>query len=491
MRYYPVLLDLADRPCVVVGGGAVAESKVAALVAAAARVTVIAPALGPGLAAQLRAGRFIHVPRAYRSGDLAGAFLVIGATDDTEVNHAVHAEAISIGALINVVDDVPYCQFILPSILRRGDLTVAVSSAGHAPALAVRLRERLEREIGDEYGRFLELAAEIRARLATAVPDFEQRKAIWYRLVDSDVLALLRAGNEQQAWERIASITGLSTAPSPLRETQLAAVTAFSSATGVGTVYLVGAGPGDPRLITVRGLEALRRADVVVYDRLMSPALLDEAPAAAERVYAGKAPHGRCVSQEGINALLIAEARLGKTVVRLKGGDPFVFGRGAEEALACVEAGVPVEFVPGVSSVLGATASAGIPVTARGYAGGFAVITAHRAGSAEEGDAHDWAALARMDTLVVLMGVERLPYVVARLLEHGKAADTPVAIIENGTLATERVIGATLADVVERARAAGVHPPAVVIVGDVVRLREALGAQSDAGRPATGARHVA
>jgi uroporphyrin-III C-methyltransferase/precorrin-2 dehydrogenase/sirohydrochlorin ferrochelatase len=495
MRYYPVLLDLADRSCVVVGGGAVAEGKVAPLVAAGARVTVIAPTLTPALAAQHRAGRFAHLGREYRQGDLAGAFLVIGATDDPDVNHAVHAEAVSAGALINVVDDVPYCGFILPSVLRRGDLTVAVSSAGHAPALAVRVRERLERELGDEYGRFLELAAELRAPLARAVPDFQQRKAIWYRLVDSDVLALLRAGEIRRARGRMASITGLSAfagnanSPeigrgadslvshrSPERSADFAASAPFvpPAADGVGTVFLVGAGPGDPKLITARGLELLRRADVVVHDRLVSPALLDEAPADAERVYVGKAPASRCVSQEGINALLVHEARLGKAVVRLKGGDPFVFGRGSEEALACAAGGVPVEVVPGVSSVLGATAAAGIPVTARGLAGGFTVITAHRAGP---DDGHDWAALARMETLVVLMGVERLPHVVERLVANGRGPDTPVAIVEDGTLASQRVIEGTLATIVPRARAAGTRPPAVIVVGEVVRLRGALAAQ--------------
>jgi uroporphyrin-III C-methyltransferase/precorrin-2 dehydrogenase/sirohydrochlorin ferrochelatase len=470
MRYYPVLLDLVGRPAVVIGGGAIAEGKVAALVAAGARVTVIAPGLTGGLAARHRAGRFAHVARAYQHGDLAGAFLVIGATDDPEVNHAVHAEAVSVGALVNVVDDVPYCQFILPSILRRGDFTVAVSSAGHAPALAVRVRERLERELGDEYGRFLELAAELRAPLATAVPDFQRRKAIWYRLVDSDVLVLLRAGQEMRARARVAEITGVELAGASGRESS-AEIAGRSRPDGPGTVYLVGAGPGDPRLITARGLGLLARADVVVYDRLVSAALLEQARSDAELIYVGKAPGAHCVQQDGINDLLVREARFGKMVVRLKGGDPFVFGRGAEEALACVEAGVPVEVVPGVSSVLGATASAGIPVTARGLAGGFAVITAHRAGPE---DGHDWAALARMDTLVVLMGVERLPQVVERLLANGRTPDTPVAIVENGTLATERVIEATLANVVERAQAAGAHPPAVVVVGETVRLRGAL-----------------
>jgi uroporphyrin-III C-methyltransferase/precorrin-2 dehydrogenase/sirohydrochlorin ferrochelatase len=489
MRYYPILLDLAGRPAVVVGGGTVAEGKVAPLVAAGARVTVIAPTLSAGLAVQHRAGRFAHVARGYAPGDLAGAFLVIGATDDPAVNHAAHAEAIAAGALINVVDDVPYCQFILPSILRRGDLTVAVSSSGHAPALAVRVRERLERELGDEYGSFLELAAELREPLARAVPDFQRRKAIWYRLVDSDVLALLRAGQHARARNRIAQLTGIAA----FGERESTKESWFEGIAGeTGTVYLVGAGPGDPKLITARGLELLRRADVVVYDRLVSPALVEEVPADAERVYVGKAPGGHCVPQEGINDLLVHAARLGKTVVRLKGGDPFVFGRGAEEALACVEAGIPIEVVPGVSSVLGATASAGIPVTARGQSGGFAVIAAHRAG---DDDGHDWAALVRMDTLVVLMGVERLPQVVDGLLANGRARDTPVAIVENGTLATERVIEATLADVVERARAAGVRPPAVVVVGETVRLRAALAPRAASGIPADlstpGARHVA
>jgi uroporphyrin-III C-methyltransferase/precorrin-2 dehydrogenase/sirohydrochlorin ferrochelatase len=476
MRYYPVLLDLAGRPCVVVGGGPIAEGKVGPLVAAGARVTVIAPGLSAVLAAQHRAGRFAHVAREYEQGDLAGAFLVIAATDQAEVNHAVHAGAVAAGALINVVDDVPYCGFILPSIMRRGDLTVAVSTSGRAPALAVRIRERLERELGSEYGRFLELAAEFRETLADAVPSFQERKRIWYRLVDSDVLALLRAGQIGRARGRIAGITGLAS----FGESFDSFVP--SAPPRPGRVFLVGAGPGDPKLITARGLELLRQADVVVYDRLVSPALLDEAPVHADRIYVGKAPGQVCVPQDGINELLVHEGRRGRTVVRLKGGDPFVFGRGAEEMLACVEAGVPVEVVPGVSSVLGATASAKIPVTARGTAGGFAVITAHRAGAED----HDWAALARIDTLIVLMGVERLPEVADRLIAAGRAPETPVAVVENGTLPGERVIEATLAAAAGRAAAMNVRPPALIVIGETVRMRSALAA----GRPQEAA-HVA
>jgi len=519
--YYPVLLDLRGRRAVVVGGGAVAEAKVGPLVDAGAAVTVVAPALTPGLALQAREGGLAHVARGYASGDLDGAWIVIAATDDPDVNHVVHAEAESRGVLVNVVDDPPYCGFILPSILRRGELVVAVSTSGNAPALAVRIRERIERELGDEYARFLTLAGALRKPLAEKYPDFQVRRRLWYRLVDSDVLALLRAGDEPRARQRIAEIMGVAASEeitdragsetahhrgteaqrksdSNNNNNELGASVPLwcavagprpapdSRVTAVGRVYLVGAGPGDPKLITARGLEVLRRADVVVYDRLVSPALLEEAPADAELVYAGKAPGGHCMPQEGINALLVHEARLGKAVVRLKGGDPFVFGRGAEEALACAEAGVPWEVVPGVSSVVGVTARAGIPLTTRGYGGSFAVATAHRA---EDGtDPLDWDALAGMDTLVVLMGVERLGEVVERLRVHGRAPETPIALVENGTLPDERVVTGTLADIVERAARARVQPPAVIVVGEVVRLRAVL---AETAAAAWETRHVA
>ncbi|HEX9943230.1 MAG TPA: uroporphyrinogen-III C-methyltransferase [Thermoanaerobaculia bacterium] len=237
-----------------------------------------------------------------------------------------------------------------------------------------------------------------------------------------------------------------------------------------GIVYLVGAGPGDPRLITVLGLDRLRRADVVVYDRLVSPELLNEAPSWAERVFVGKAPGDHACRQEEINALLVRHARAGRTVVRLKGGDPFVFGRGAEEALACAEAGVPWEVIPGVSSAVGVPARAGIPVTHREVAGGFAVVTGHCA----EGDRQDWAALARTDTLVVLMGLSRLPEIAAHLLFHGRGADTPVAVIAQGTLPQERVVAATLGTIAGEVARAGLRAPATIVVGEVVRVRERL-----------------
>lgn len=237
-----------------------------------------------------------------------------------------------------------------------------------------------------------------------------------------------------------------------------------------GIVYLVGAGPGDPRLITVMGLDCLRRAEVVIYDRLVSEALLAEAPPEAEKIFVGKTPGEHACHQEEINALLVQHGKAGRIVVRLKGGDPFVFGRGAEEALACAEAGVPWEVIPGVSSPVAVPARAGIPITHREVAAGYAVVTGHCA----EGDRQDWAALARVETLVILMGLARLPEIAAALLFHGREGETPVAVIAQGTLAGERVVVGTLATIAGDVARAGLKAPATIVVGEVVRIRESL-----------------
>ncbi|MFN8473533.1 MAG: uroporphyrinogen-III C-methyltransferase [Anaerolineae bacterium] len=251
-----------------------------------------------------------------------------------------------------------------------------------------------------------------------------------------------------------------------------------------GKVYLVGAGPGDPDLMTVKGLRCVRRADVVVYDRLVSEELLDEAKPGAELVYAGKAPRQQALAQDEINALLVSRARAGKMVVRLKGGDPFVFGRGGEEAEACAAAGVACEVVPGVSSAVGVPACAGIPVTHRGVSGAFAVVTGHRADAGDGAGDVDWSALARIDTLIILMGVERLRHIVDLLVAHGRPPETPVAIIENGTLPDQRVTTGSLASIVQRASEAGVQSPAAIIVGDVVGLRGQIALSAAIAEPA-------
>jgi len=444
--FYPVFLNLRGRRAVVVGGGAVAEQKVLGLLDAGAHVTVVSGETTPRLEDLAAQGAIEVRRRAYRSGDLAGAWLAIAATDDRAVNAAAWAEAERAGIPLNAVDDLDHCSFIAPAIHRESDITVAVSTAGKSPALAVRLRDRIANLIGPAEARLCDLLGELRPELAARVPDARARTKLWYRIVDSDVIEFVRRGDLPGARRRIEEL---------VRD---------GRATGV--VYLVGAGPGDPRLITVRGLQILRSAEVVVYDRLVHPALLDEAPSCAERVFSGKHGHGRHAEQQEINELLIDRARRGRLVVRLKGGDPFVFGRGAEECEALRAAGIAVEVVPGVTSAIAAPAAAGIPVTHRLHASGFAVVTGHQCDGASD---LDWEALARMPTLVVLMGLSALPDIAARLLASGADPGTPTAVVASGTLPTQRTVVGTLATIATLAAEAHLEPPATVVVGEVVR----------------------
>ena len=445
--FYPVFLDLRGRRAVVIGGGAVAEQKVHGLVGAGAHVTVVSTDVTPALGALARRNAIEHKRRPYRRGDLKGAWLAIAATDDRGTNGAVWAEAEQLGVPVNAVDDLEHCSFIAPAVHREGDITVAVSTAGKSPALAVRLRQRIARLVGRAEARLCELLGELRPGLAERVPDTPARTALWYRIVDSDVIDFVRRGDIEGARGRMAELVG----PHPLSPSP------FGRG---GTVYLVGAGPGDPGLITAKGLELLRSADVVVYDRLVSPALVAQAPAEAERILRG-------TDQQDVNALLIDRAREGLNVVRLKGGDPFVFGRGAEECEALAAAGVSYEVIPGVTSAVAVPAAAGIPVTHRRVASGFAVVAGHECDGRSD---LDWEALSRMPTLVVLMGLAALPDVVARLRAQGAPADAPVAVIASGTLPEQRTVVGTLDDIADLVDAAGLEPPATIVIGEVVRV---------------------
>ena len=444
--FYPVFLDLRGRRAVVIGGGAAAEQKVRGLIAAGAHVTLVSPDVTPALTDLGRRGEIELRRRGYHDGDLAGAWLAIAAVNRT-VNAAVWAEAERLGVPLNAVDDLEHSSFIAPAIHREGDITVAVSTGGKSPALAVRLRQRIARLVGRAEARLCALLGELRPELAARVPDARGRTALWYAIVDSDVIDFVRRGDIEGARGRIEELIG----PHPLSPSP------FGRG---GTVYLVGAGPGDPGLITAKGLELLRSADVVVYDRLVSHALLAQAPAEAERILRG-------TDQQDVNALLIERAREGLSVVRLKGGDPFVFGRGAEECAALRAAGVRYQVVPGVTSATGVPAAAGIPVTHRGVASAFAVVAGHEC----EGPSDlDWEALARVPTLVVLMGLSALPDIVARLRAQGAAPDTPVAVIASGTLPEQRTVVGSLGDIADLVAGAGLEPPATVVIGEVVRV---------------------
>ncbi len=459
--FYPVSLNLEGRPCVVLGGGPIAEQKVINLLEAGARVTVISPEVTPRLDGLEAQGTVRITRRPYRRGDLYGAFLAIAAGEDRAPNREIWEEAEQERVLLNAVDDTPHCHFIAPAIFRQGDLSVAVSTAGKSPALGVRVRDRIGALIGPEYAAFLDLLGGLRAEVAAREPDPARRTRLWYRIVDSDALEHLRRGDVPGAHRRVASLLD-ATGQTPR---------APDTAVPRGSVYIVGAGPGDPGLITVRGLEVLRTSDVVIYDRLVHPALLREAPPHAERIFAGKTSGHHRIAQEEISALLIARARDGQIVTRLKGGDPFVFGRGGEECEALRAAGVRFEVVPGVTSAVAVPAYAGIPVTHRSHASAFAVVTGHECGRNPD---LDWGALARLPVLVVLMGLRALPKITRRLIAHGAHRSTPAAMVSNGATPHQRTITGTLATIAQLARAAGLEPPSVLVVGEVVRLQEVL-----------------
>ena len=472
MSYYPVALDLRDRRCVVVGGGSLAEQKVLGLREAGARVTVVSPTLTPALEELARQHAIDVRRRHYRRGDLQGARLAIAATEDRAINPAVFAEAEELGIPLNAVDDVPHCSFIAPAIHREGPITVTVSTAGKSPAMAVRLRERIAKIVTPADGQLVDLLGSLRPEIAARLPDAAVRARLWYEIVDSDVIAYLRRSDVSGARDRVESLVQQAEGPgAPARAAEGGDPPALAGAPGPGLVYLVGAGPGDPGLLTVRGLELLRSADAVVYDRLVPAALVELARDSAERFFVGKHPEDGGVPQSRIAELLVELAHKHAVVVRLKGGDPFVFGRGAEECEALRDAGVPFAVVAGVTAAVAAPGSAGIPLTHRDHASGFAVITGHEC----EGPTDlDWSALARMPTLVVLMGLRGLSDIAERLMAHGAAAGTPAAVIAHGTLPDERVVVATLGTIAAEAALAVLEAPATLVVGEVVRVRERI-----------------
>jgi uroporphyrin-III C-methyltransferase/precorrin-2 dehydrogenase/sirohydrochlorin ferrochelatase len=492
--YYPVGLDLADKDVLVVGGGPIAEGKVDQLLECGARIRLVSPTATPRLVALAAQGALRWVERPFEPSDLAPdgppAWIVIAASDDRAANARVAAAARAAGRLVNAVDDVPSCDFIAMSVLRRGDLQVAISTGGGSPAMARWMREELEARLPDELGPLLDLLAE--ARLALKAEHRVPPYPTWRRAVTADVLRDLADGERARAREKLFHALGLAETPPtgeaphpiplppgegarsqgegvpdrpPAREPDAAAP-------GRGVVYLVGAGPGDPDLITRRGAELLRAADVVVHDRLVDPRLLRLARSDAELIDVGKTPGGHYTPQAEINRQLVEQASAGRVVVRLKGGDPFVFGRGGEEALALAAAGLRFEVVPGVSAAVAAPAYAGVPLTHRGLASSFTVVTGH--GAADDGPLEAaLSAYARAGgTLVVLMGLGRLAAIVDGLLAAGCRPSTPAAVVQSASGAGQRTVAGTLGDLVERVAAAKLAPPATLVVGDVVALRE-------------------
>jgi uroporphyrin-III C-methyltransferase/precorrin-2 dehydrogenase/sirohydrochlorin ferrochelatase len=455
MDYLPLFVKLAGRRVVVVGGGEVALRKAQWLSKAGARVTLIAPQLHPDLARYVAAAELSHLACAFRAELLRGAVAVVAATDERRVNAAVSAAAQAAAIPVNVVDDAELSTFIFPAIIDRSPLIVAVSSAGHAPVLARAVREQIEALLPQRLGALARFMGRHRrsVQAALAAPG---RRAFWERIVRGPVGTRVLKGDEAGASEG-------------LRRELLASrlTTPRSAATpALGEVYLIGAGPGDADLLTLRALQLLQQADVILYDRLVSEAVLARARRDATRVFVGK-ESGERGQQERIHQLLIELTARGQRVARLKGGDPFVFGRGGEEIEVLKSHGIPFTVVPGITAALGAAATAGLPLTHRRLAQSVTFVTGHQ-GPAQSGDWRYFADPAH--TVVFYMGVAQLAGIVARLRSAGAVESHPVALIERATLPGQRVLRGTLADIAPQALAAQVAPPALLVVGAVAAL---------------------
>ena len=454
MDYLPIFLAIKGEPCLLVGGSPAAEPKARLLLRAGARLVVVATSLTPGLRElTAKAGVTWH-RRAFRERDLDGMRLVIVAADDDALAHAVAGAAKRRGIPVNAVDRRSLCSFILPSILDRSPLVAAVSTGGAAPILARILRARLETIIPAQFGRLARFLGDVRPEVLRRITDARLRRRFFEGVVEGPIGEQVLAGREDDAREAIAS-----------------ALADYESA-GSGEVYLVGAGPGDPDLLTFRALRLMQQADVVVYDRLVSNAVLDLTRRDAERIYAGKQPGYHAIPQREINALLARLALDGKRVLRLKGGDPFIFGRGGEEIETLAALGIPFQVVPGITAASGCAAYAGIPLTHREYAQSCIFVTGRR--KIEE-DTLDWDSLVRPNqTVVVYMGLAGLETICDGLLRHGLAPETPAALIEQGTTAAQVVHAGTVGTLASIIEGQGVRAPTLVIVGDVVRLRDKL-----------------
>ncbi len=459
MEQLPIFLAVRGKWAVVIGGGLAAARRAELLLRAGAQVTVFAPAFSEEFAPVAETFAFERIARwPHRAAELEGVSVCVIATDEPAQDERAHVIAKEARALVNVATRPDLCDFTLPSIVDRSPLLVAISTGGASPILGRMLKARLEATIPASYGRLAEFVRASRARVNAAIADAAGRRRFWERTLDGPIGEMALAGDEARAAQALAA--------------EIAQRAAGAPDDPQGEVYLVGAGPGDPDLLTFRALRLMQKAEVVLYDRLVDPAIVDLARREAERIYVGKRPKEHPVPQEEIGDMLVRLARQGKRVLRLKGGDPFIFGRGGEEIERLAECRIPFQVCPGVTAAIGCSAYSGIPLTHRDHAQACVFVTAHsRRGPIDL----DWATVIRPDqTVAVYMGLNHIEELTAAFVAHGAAPDLPAAIVDNGTRASQRVVVGTLADLAAKARAAQLRGPTIVIVGTVVRLREKL-----------------
>jgi uroporphyrin-III C-methyltransferase/precorrin-2 dehydrogenase/sirohydrochlorin ferrochelatase len=456
MEFLPLFFDLKGRPVLIVGGGEVALRKARLLEKAGAAVDVISPAVKQELQELTIATSGKAMVLEYASQNLSNYTLVVAATDNSAVNQQVSKDAKQANVPVNVVDHPELCSFIFPAIVDRSPIIAAVSSGGSSPVLARILRAKLETVLPATYGRLAALAEKYRNQVKARFSQINQRRGFWEGVLQGPVSELVFAGKEIEAEALLKS--ELSGNSDPKRE--------------LGEVYLVGAGPGDPDLLTFKSLRLMQQADVVIYDRLVSGPILNLCRRDAQMVYVGKARSDHAVPQEGINQLLVKYAKEGHRVLRLKGGDPFIFGRGGEEIEELSDAGVPFQVVPGITAAAGCSSYSGIPLTHRDYAQSVRFVTGHL----KDNSANlPWPELVHPNqTIVFYMGLMGLPIICEQLIKHGRDASTPIALVQKGTTPQQKVVIATLGNMVDELKKNPVSAPTLIIVGEVVSLHNKL-----------------
>ena len=455
MQNYPIFVDLQKQACLVVGGGPVALRKIRLMRMAGAKITIISPTICDDLKDELGAD-IEHIARVFQDSDINGYRLITAATNDPKVNQHVSNLSQAANVPVNVVDQPELCSFITPSIVDRSPVVIAISTGGDAPVLARMLRAKLEAFIPNSYGQLAATMGRYRDKLKAAIPLERDRRIFWERVVQGPIAELFFSGRSDQAEKQLSA--------------QIKNTTAATS--GNGEVWLIGAGPGDPDLLTFRALRLMQQADVVLYDRLVSDDVLNLTRRDADRIYVGKKRSEHALPQGEINQLLVDLAKQGKSVVRLKGGDPFIFGRGGEEIELLAKSDVPFQIVPGITAASGCATYAGIPLTHRDHAQSCVFVTGHlKDGSVDL----NWSLLATTNqTVVIYMGLVGLPIICQNLIEHGVSEDMPIALIQQGTTQQQQVITGTLSTMEGILSKHEVHAPTLIIIGTVVSLRENL-----------------
>ena len=450
------MLRLQGHKVLVVGGGQVAVRKVAMLLRAGAIVRLVADTVDPSLAQSLCDSPHEVLEKHFQPEDIDSVRLVVAATDDNAVNLQVYNESQQRCVPVNVVDNPALCDFIFPSIVDRSPVIVAVSSGGNSPVLARLLRSRLETYIPSGFGNLAELLGNYRVKVKKVIPSMSQRMRFWESIMSGPVVEQMMSGKKEKAEQLLDS-----------------ALQQSEHISTPGEVYLVGAGPGDPDLLTFRALRLMQQADVVLFDRLVSEQILNMTRQDAEKIHVGKQRKQHTMPQQDISKMLVSLANEGKRVLRLKGGDPFIFGRGGEEVEELAAAGIPFQVVPGITAASGCAAYAGIPLTHRDYSQSVRFVTGHLKNDTCD---LDWKNLAEEaeQTLVFYMGLVSLPIICQELINHGMASDKPIALIQQGTTPSQKVFVGTLATLPDIIASQEVQAPTLIIVGDVVRLHDKL-----------------